>query len=244
VLLVEPATPYPDEQSVWLDWAKDLERSGRRLIAILLTHHHIDHVAGAARLSAELGLPLWAHAKTSERLPDIQVSRTLAEGDEIELDGTPTQRWRVLHTPGHAPGHVCLHEAETGTLVVGDMVASIGTILIAPGDGHMQTYLTELRRLEALGGRRALHAHGEPIPEPSRLFSHYVSHRLMREDKVIDALGAVGSGGGTADELVPRAYADTPVEAWPIARLSLLSHLEKLVSEERARVDGERYFSA
>jgi len=244
VLLVEPATPYPDEQRAWLDWAEDLARRGRRLLAILLTHHHVDHVGGAGRLSKELGLPLWAHPKTAERLEELDVSRTLDDGDEIRLEGAPDQLWRVLHTPGHAPGHLCLHEASSGTLVVGDMVASIGTILIAPGDGDMRVYLEQLARLAALDSRTALPAHGEPIGQPSQLFSHYIRHRLMRESKVIEALESAGSRGGTADDLLPHAYADTSRETWPIARLSLVSHLEKLIQEQRAKLDGDRYFPA
>jgi glyoxylase-like metal-dependent hydrolase (beta-lactamase superfamily II) len=127
-------------------------------------------------------------------------------------------------------------------VVVGDMVASVGTILIEPGDGDMRIYLEQLRRLEALSAERALPAHGDPILEPSKLFSHYVSHRLMREEKVFSALAAAGEAGAEAGELVPVAYADTPRALWPIARLSLEAHLVKLVSEGRARRDGGRHF--
>ncbi len=53
------------------------------------------------------GLPVWAHAKTADRLP-VKVERLLNDGDVLELDGPMPMRWRVLHTPGHARGHVCL----------------------------------------------------------------------------------------------------------------------------------------
>src|SRR5688572_5950504 len=65
VVLVEPATPYDDEQREWLAWARSLASGGRRLVAVLATHHHADHVGGAAFLSKELGLPLWAHELTA-----------------------------------------------------------------------------------------------------------------------------------------------------------------------------------
>ena len=67
--------------------------------------------------------------------------------------------------------------AAQDTLIVGDMVASVGTILIAPGDGDMQRYLEELRRLAALGAKTAFPAHGEPIEQPSATFERYVAHR-------------------------------------------------------------------
>lgn len=241
VLLIEPATPYDEERRAWIEWARGLAARGRRPLAIVCTHHHVDHVGGVEVLSRELDLPVWAHALTAERLKDVSVARRLEDGETIVLQGSTPQCWRVLHTPGHAPGHVCLHEEALGEVVVGDMVASVGTILIEPEDGDMRVYIEQLRRLQALGARRALPAHGEPIAEPSRLFSHYVAHRLMREDKVLDAVRE--SGGGTADELVARAYDDTPEALWPLALWSLRAHLVKLVDEGRVQRDGERYTS-
>lgn len=238
VILVEPATPYDDERRAWIDWARGLASQGRRLLALLLTHHHDDHVGGAAFLADELGLPIWAHAATAARLPHVPIARRLEDGDFLVLAGPWEQRFRVLHTPGHAPGHLCLI-ADDGTAIVGDMVASVGTILIPPDDGDMGVYLAQLDRLADLGARVALPAHGEPIDEPTALFRRYITHRLGREAKIVDALAARGAAGATAEALVPEAYADTSPLAWPIARLSLEAHLLKLERDGRARRDDE-----
>jgi glyoxylase-like metal-dependent hydrolase (beta-lactamase superfamily II) len=244
VLLVEPATPYEDEQREWLAWAEGLRSAGRRLVALFATHHHIDHVGGAEALSRALGLPVWAHAITAERL-DVAVERRLVEGDAIELDGPVPQRWNVFHTPGHAAGHLCLLEAESRTAIVGDMVASEGTILIPPDDGgDMGEYLRQLVRMGEWGARVALPAHGEPIDDPDALFARYVAHRLMRERFVTEALSAFGAAGATVDELVPKAYADAPPSIWPIAMLSLRAHLAKLVSDGVVRERDGRYTMA
>lgn len=243
VLLVEPATPHEEERAAWVAWARGLASQGRRAVAIVVTHHHPDHVGGAAFLARELRLPLWAHARTIARLAEpgappgaegAAFERALADGDEIDLAGPSPQRWRALHTPGHAPGHVCLFEERSGTIVAGDMVASEGTILIEPRDGDMAEYLAQLDRLAGLGAKVALPAHGEPIPEPEALFRRYVAHRLGREAKVLAALDA-SAEGRSLDALVPEVYADTPPFLWPIARMSLEAHLVKLEREGRAR---------
>lgn len=242
LVLVEPATPYADEQRAWIEWARALVSQGRKLVAIVATHHHPDHVGGLDVLARELGAPVWAHELTVERIaPETRalVTRRLVDGENIVLEGPRDESWRVLHTPGHAPGHVCLFEERTRTAVVGDMVASVGTILIAPGDGDMQVYLRQLDRLASLDATVALPAHGDPIDEPTVLFRKYIAHRLAREAKVLAAVRLAGDEGADAGALVVFAYADTPMHLWPIAKLSLEMHLEKLEREGRiTRVRG------
>jgi glyoxylase-like metal-dependent hydrolase (beta-lactamase superfamily II) len=235
VVLVEPATPYDDERRAFVAWAKELASAGRRLVAIVATHHHEDHVGGAAFLARELGLPVWAHELTASRI-DVPVARRLVDGDAIVLDGPHPSTWQVLHTPGHAPGHVCLFDPDARIAIVGDMVASVGTILVAPGDGDMAVYLEQLARLASLDATLALPAHGEPIDTPSAVFQRYIDHRLMREAKILRVLAercSTDRSGATALELVPMAYEDASPAVWPIAKLSIDAHLEKLEREDR-----------
>ncbi len=257
VLLVEPATPHEDERAAWVAWARGLASQGRRIVAIVATHHHPDHIGGAAFLARELGLPLWAHARTIGRLAEpgapagaegASFARELVDEATIDLDGPTPRRWRVLHTPGHAPGHVCLFEEAAGVVIAGDMVASEGTILIEPRDGDMAMYLSQLERLADLGAKVALPAHGEPIDAPTKLFRHYIAHRLGREAKIMIALDAAPAAR-TIDELVPVVYADTPQFLWPIAKMSLEAHLLKLerdgrATRERASAEGAALWSS
>jgi glyoxylase-like metal-dependent hydrolase (beta-lactamase superfamily II) len=130
------------------------------------------------------------------------------------------------------------------------MVASVGTILIAPGEGDMAEYLAQLDRLAALGAEVALPAHGDPIakasggPSPEELLRFYIAHRLKREAKVVDALASVGPEGASLDALLPVVYADTPVMMWPIARMSLEAHLLKLERDGRAKRAAEGWSHA
>jgi glyoxylase-like metal-dependent hydrolase (beta-lactamase superfamily II) len=234
VLLVEPATPYPDEQRAWIAWAHAITAEGRRVVAILATHHHPDHVGGLPELASALQLPLWAHAETASRI-DRRVDRVLRDGETLVLDGVVPDRWEVLHTPGHAPGHVCLWNADERAVVVGDMAASVGTILIDPVDGDMRAYLEQLDRLARLDARLALPAHGEPIDRPTELFRRYIAHRLLREGKILTVVQARRAAGKTvaAEDIVVDAYDDVPATTLPIALLSVRAHLKKLADEGR-----------
>jgi glyoxylase-like metal-dependent hydrolase (beta-lactamase superfamily II) len=234
VLLIEPATPYDDERRAWIAWANGLRSQGRTLVAIAITHHHSDHVGGASFLARELGVPLWAHEATARRIPDIPIDRAIEPDAEIALDGPVPSRWRALLTPGHAPGHICFWNEDTGALIAGDMVASVGTILIEPNDGDMIDYLEQLARLADLNAIVALPAHGDPIDAPSELFHRYIAHRRMREAKVALALARLGDSPAALDALVPEVYSDTSPMLWPIARMSLEAHLLKLEREGRA----------
>lgn len=242
VVLVEPATPYEEEQRAWIDWVRGMPSRGQTPIAIFATHYHRDHVGGLEVLSRECGLPVWTHELTAKKVGTHLVQRHLSDGDSIVLNGVTNERWRVLHTPGHSWDHLCLFNAEEGVLLVGDMVASVGTILIAPGDGDMQVYLDQLDRLARLGATTALPAHGTTITDPKSLFRRYVLHRLMREAKVLSALEAFGADGATDAELCKTAYGDTPEHLFPLAILSLRSHLKKLVDDGKAiMATAERY---
>ncbi len=236
VLLVEPATPYEDEQREWIAWARSLASTGRRLLAIVATHHHPDHIGGLREFTRALDLPFWAHAETASRV-DSPAARLLRDGETITLDGAVPEAWHVLHTPGHAPGHICLWNAEERALVVGDMVASVGTILIDPVDGDMRMYLQQLDRLARLDAGVALPAHGDPIDQPTELFRKYIAHRLMREAKIVNVLAsrrAAGSIATTAEEILPDVYGDVSVTAWPAALLSLRAHMKKIDDDQRA----------
>jgi len=219
---VDPGSPYPDQQAV-LDRA--LAEVG--LALVLLTHHHGDHVGGAAALAARFGAPIAAHANTAKRLPKLAISRLLEDGEHLT---DPEGGLTCVFTPGHADGHLCF--SRDGFTIAGDMVAGLGTILIDPSEGDMTLYLRSLERLLAMPQATLLPAHGPALPDGHAKLREYIAHRLLREAKVAAALGATDTPVG---ELVATAYADTPRVLWPLAERSLLAHLHKLAVDGRAR---------
>ena len=228
-VLVEPASPYEEELDLVAEWLDELSAQGHRPRAILATHHHPDHVGGATALGTRLGLPLWAHAETAGRLRGkVAFDRQLSDGETVAVGrGVCVE---AIHTPGHAPGHLCFLEPESGAMIAGDMVAGIGTILVEPTDGHMGSYLASLRRMEDRAPKALLPAHGGVIRDPVALLEHYVAHRLAREAKVVRALTRHG-GPATAADLVPDAYDDAPRAVWPIASLAVEAHLLELMRQ-------------
>ena len=240
MIAVDPASPYPDEQAA-LDRAIDeLVGQGRQLVEIWLTHHHGDHVGGAVHLAERYGVDIAAHPATAERLAGrVRVTRILADGDVRSLAGPRPRRLRAVFTPGHAPGHLCFLEEETGFLAAGDMVAGIGTILVDPSEGDMTTYLDSLRRMKALAPRGLLPAHGNAIAAVAEKLDGYVRHRLWREARVVEALRRLGPA--PARELVRLAYDDVPAAVHPLAERSLLAHLVKLEADGVAVRDGDAW---
>lgn len=241
LVVIDAASPWPEEQARLEGVLLGLFAEGRRVRELLLTHHHPDHSGGTAALAARLGVPVAAHARTRELLRGrVEVTREVQDGEAIELPadrpGARPRRLRAHLLEGHADGHLVFHEEVTNQVIAGDMVAGTGTILIDPPEGKMALYLRSLERLGDLGAALLYPAHGPPIGDPARLARDYVTHRLMREAKV---LRAVELGAGSIPELVPRAYDDTPPVLWPLAARSLLAHLEKLLSEGRVTRAGE-----
>ncbi|MFO0627800.1 MAG: MBL fold metallo-hydrolase [Polyangiales bacterium] len=238
-IVVEPASPYGPEQSRLFAAVDARLARGNRLAGALLTHHHADHVGGAEALRARYGVPVMAHPETARRLRDrVPVDLELREGDALPPAVTDLDL-ALLHTPGHAPGHLCVHAPRHGWLIAGDMVASVGTILVdVDDDGDMDDYLAQLERLAGCAPGRILPAHGEPIDEGEARLRFYVRHRLEREAKILDA---VRGGAQDLGAVVARAYDDTPVTVWPLAARAARAHLARLVKRSQVAQREGRY---
>jgi endoribonuclease LACTB2 len=233
LVLVDPGTPYDDERAVLDEALGALCEGARRVVAVALTHHHADHIGAARYLANRHGLPIWAHAETAARIGGAD--RHLEDGERLELAGDPPRVLEVVHTPGHAPGHLCFVDATTRYAVVGDMVASVGTIVVDPDEGDMAAYLASLARLRDLELRALLPAHGGPIADVRAKLDGYIAHRLWREQKLERALAREPR---PIAELVREVYDDVPPALWALAERSLLAHLIKLEREGRAAPSG------
>jgi glyoxylase-like metal-dependent hydrolase (beta-lactamase superfamily II)/8-oxo-dGTP pyrophosphatase MutT (NUDIX family) len=230
--IVDPGASAPDEQARLDRVLQELAAQGKPAREVWLTHHHRDHQGGVAPLAAR-GLPVYAHARTLDR-----VGTPIADARAVEDGALLHGRWRALHTPGHARGHLAFLDERTGALLCGDMVSTMSTIVIDPPEGDMAEYMRQLVRLRELEPRTVYPAHGAPAPNATALLDAYLAHRRARESKVHAALP------GTLAEVTARAYDDTPAVLHPVAQRSCLASLEKLEREGRAHRHGETWSAA
>jgi glyoxylase-like metal-dependent hydrolase (beta-lactamase superfamily II) len=230
-LVLDPGSPYEDEQRALATAVDELLSEGRKLSGVLLTHVHPDHVGGVNALRGHLGAArVFAHFLTADALPDIHVDETLDDDDVLELAGEPPIALRVMHTPGHARGHLCFHDQRTGTLISGDNIVGLGSVLIDLPEGNMRDYLRSLERMRALPNLSVIFGgHGPAIGNPYAKIDEYISHRLEREQKILQA---VREGAATPKEIVARVYTDVSPKAHAMAERAVLAHLEKLESDD------------
>lgn len=202
---------------------------------VLVTHAHSDHVAGAPAIRARWPAARFQKHPWPVRDPDVGWA-WLHDGAMVDTDEGPLT---VLHTPGHSPDHLTLWHAESRTLFVGDMMQQDNTVVIpASHGGSLSAYLESLDRLLRLNPARALPAHGPVIEDPAALIHRYVAHREQRERQVVDALDA---GLVTVDAITGAIYPSLGDALRPMARESVLAHLEKLEREGRISRDGDRW---
>ncbi|MCB4824009.1 hydroxyacylglutathione hydrolase [Roseicella aerolata] len=120
-----------------------VERLGRRLDLILLTHHHGDHIAGVGEVQAKFGGRIVGAAADAHRLPKLD--QAVREGEAVTLGES---RARVIDTPGHTVGHIAFHFAEGGVLLCGDTLFSLGCGRLL--EGNAAQMFDSLAKLVAL----------------------------------------------------------------------------------------------
>jgi glyoxylase-like metal-dependent hydrolase (beta-lactamase superfamily II) len=224
--------------------------AGRPITHILVTHAHRDHADGAAALKDATGALTCAMARAGgppvspgpspsgkefvnwDFVPD----RVLADGDAVAGSD-----WRLeaIHTPGHAPDHLCFALTGRRILFTGDHVMAWNTTVIAPPEGRMSHYMESLERLRDRNDRLYLPAHGGRIEAPGRTVKAYLIHRRWREQAVLEA---ILEGHETIPALVPVVYQNIQSELTRAAALSVYAHVENLIARGLVACDGPLAF--
>ncbi len=153
----------------------EAEKRGWEIAGLWLTHGHFDHVADHAAVTGrfpsakvlmhDLDEVMLEHPERIPfrlpfAIPPRKADEYVADGDDLRLGPIPV---RVLHTPGHSPGHVAYHFPDHDLLVGGDLIlmGAIGRTDLPGGDAAVLA--DSIRRIMALPGHtRLLPGHGEP----------------------------------------------------------------------------------
>ncbi len=204
---------------------------------VIVTHAHDDHASGVEAIAARwpqtrfFKLP-WPERDGLYPVPWLP----LADGDVIDAGADSLQ---VVHTPGHAPDHICLWHADSRSLMSGDLVVKGSSVMIpASARGSLADYLGSLERIDRLDAARLLPAHGDVVDDPRAIVRAYRAHRGERERQVLDALG---SGLSTIAAMTDRIYPGLRPELTRMAGESVLAHLEKLRDEAIVDRDGDSW---
>jgi len=215
---------------------------GRKVAAILVTHHHRDHSPASRPLAAATGAPIagarpFAAGEAAGDAAfdrDYAPARVLADGEGVAGEG-----WTLtaVATPGHTSNHLAFALAETGALFSGDHVMGWATSIVSPPDGDMAAYMASLERLLARDDRIYYPGHGEAVANPRRLVRGMLGHRKSREGQILRQLR---EGAKAIPAMVARMYAGLDPRLLPAAERSVLAHLIDLRDRGLVR-EGEAW---
>jgi len=215
--LVDPG-PALDEHLA--DLRDEITRRGG-LGGLALTHDHADHTDAVAAIRAGY--------------PDAPLAGARGDVDVLLSGGDRFGPLEAVATPGHAPDHLAYINGTAA--LTGDAVLGEGSVFVAPDPGALAAYLNALAYLRERPLTVLLPGHGPPITDPHAKLDEYVSHRLDRERRLLQALDA---GKRTTNDLLDDVWSDVPTGLRPAAAVTLAAHLDKLSDEGKLPAGVER----
>jgi glyoxylase-like metal-dependent hydrolase (beta-lactamase superfamily II) len=270
--IVDTGMGTPEARASFTDGLQTAGLRLEQLRAIVLTHHHPDHVGFSGELYEKTGAAVYMHPIDAEAIQIIwqgtmpqrygRVSRFLLQhglpqselwynqvepgtmrklinvpphdaitpvedGDYLDLS---CERYRVIWTPGHADGQICLYRERDGVFLSADHVLpritpNIG--LYSPYDrpNPLQDYIDSLRKVAPLPATIVLPGHGEPFPDLAVRVREIIEHHVQREQQLVDL---IGDQPQHAYELTGKLFGDRlkSNEARRMAVAEVLAHLE------------------
>jgi glyoxylase-like metal-dependent hydrolase (beta-lactamase superfamily II) len=220
---------------------------GETVTHIFVTHTHRDHSPAVPAVKAATGATVYAEGPHRAARPlhigehnpldssgdrDFRPDVQLKDGEVVEGDG-----WAIeaVTTPGHTANHMSFALKDRGILFAGDHVMGWATSIVAPPDGAMSDYMASLDKLARRGEDLYFSGHGPAIPDARRFVNYYILHRKAREASILHRLG---KGAADIPSIVRAIYIGIDPRLTGAAGLSVLAHMEDLVTRGLVETDG------
>jgi len=196
---------------------------------IFITHHHPDHYEFSREIALRYKVPM----EMSQFTYTI-IGPKYFEGIEINLrkEGDVITKSlghdvRVYEVPGHDEGQLALAPDSMSWFLAGDLIQTIGTVVIGGPEGDMQKYFHSLNRVIALNPKNIIPSHGIIIGGTNKLVQT-LNHRQEREDQIKELLGM----GRSVNEILEVIYVGLKPELLPYALKTIEAHITKIHNEE------------
>ena len=241
-LLGEPGTkqvlidPSPQDSSELQKLYATLKKRGASVDEIFLTHHHRDHHEHAPEMARFWKIPMGMSLETSQRIRRLWGEGYLKglalhlyeEGDTLAtLRG---EEVRLLSVPGHDAGQMAPYVESGKWMIVGDLIQSVGTVLIGGDEGDMQAYFASLEQVIKMNPKVVFPSHGMPLGGVAHVKRTW-EHRKFREQQILGYL----EEGKEKEEILELVYEGLSPSLLPYARMTLDAHLQKIAKEKRGK---------
>jgi glyoxylase-like metal-dependent hydrolase (beta-lactamase superfamily II) len=242
VAIVDPGPNDPAHIAALLDAVRN-----ETVTHIFVTHTHRDHSPAVPAIKQATGATVYAEGPHRAARPlhigehnpldgsgdrDFMPDVRLKDGEVASGDG-----WRIeaVTTPGHTANHMAYALPDKNVLFAGDHVMGWATSIVAPPDGAMSDYMASLQKLTKRPETTYFPGHGPAIPDALRFVSYYILHRKAREASILHRLG---KGESDIASIVRAIYIGIDPRLTGAAGLSVLAHLEDLVTRGLVTTDG------
>ena len=212
---------------------------GETVTHIFVTHTHRDHSPAVPAIKAATGAIVLAQGPHRPARPlnvgeaprldasndlEFRPDHALPDGEIVTGSGWALE---AIATPGHTANHMAYALKDRNILFSGDHVMAWSTPVVAPPDGAMSDYMTSLAKLARRGEQTYFPGHGGAVNNAPRFVAAYILHRKAREAAI---LRHIGKGESDIPAVVGAVYAGLNPRLTRAAGLSVLAHLEDLVT--------------
>lgn len=242
VAIVDPGPDDPVHVGALLDAVRD-----ETVTHIFVTHTHRDHSPAVPAIKHATGATVYAEGIHRAARPlhigehnpldssgdyDFRPDVYLKDGETVDGDG-----WAVeaVTTPGHTANHMAFALKGQNTLFAGDHVMGWATTIVAPPDGAMSDYMASLHKLARRPEQFYFPGHGPAITDANRFVHYLILHRQAREASILHRLG---KGATDIPTIVRAIYIGIDPRLTGAAGLSVLAHMEDLVTRGMVETDG------